>query len=704
MTPAPLSRRRFLTLSALAGAACAAGVPILDAGLAPTASAATTTSLAPLGNHLGASPWGNDLDAIVWSEERGAWDVYHQRSASGQPMWNRVTSPDLLHFTQSGTALASSGTSDPASWREAWTGSVYVNDAGLVAGVPKGARVAFFSGLRRSDGSQNVWGAWSSDGGATFSHYLNDGRALLTNASSSNGKDFRDPCVFAWNGALLMYVAEGEAIGMYRSTDGLTWARPYTRYDGKLWSDVYGKGLSGLQAPVECPELRLLPTASGTRVLAVLMYGAKRLGLSDPETTGTYYVVGDLDDRGVFSPGSDARRLDAGTDFYASRVTQGGEGTYVMGWVGNWSWTNSGVHVAQDSSSAYYDQLGAYSSPRSLTLTEDGALLQTLVRPADVYPASSASGVRSYALTQVNGAATTCSWERDGEALASVYDIDASALTVQDASKAHLFIDVWQGASYVRSEIDLASGWAVTRQGAKELESARSGGATPAKAYGNWGGGWHYKPLGDARGAITLVTDRTSVELFYPGGSTYTAARFAAADATQDVKVYTEEGLSGSVKVTRSVVDPARAAADAKAAAQAAAVAANSVPVSNATGLGTITLTPVNAKASYEAGDTLSWTLTVATPVNRSAQGWAVSATNLRDGSWSAVRWPSVGAGGTRTSGVHRLDHVVTASDVARGWFQPAITVHAWAPGWSKDLGSVTISSEKTGDKGRVTL
>ena len=114
-----------------------------------------------------AQGWSNDVQTITQNPD-GSYNIYFLHSVDGatNPFgpngqdWEHVTTKDWIHFSDEGISINSHGTNNPNSWKSAWTGSVITNN-GDIAGVPKGAEVAYFSGLSKKDGSQNIWGAWS---------------------------------------------------------------------------------------------------------------------------------------------------------------------------------------------------------------------------------------------------------------------------------------------------------------------------------------------------------------------------------------------------------------------------------------------------------------------------------------------------------------------------------------------------------------
>ncbi|MGC4440317.1 glycoside hydrolase family 32 protein, partial [Streptococcus suis] len=110
---------------------------------------------------------------------------------------------DFKTYEKQVSAIAAKGGDKTDGWKSAWTGAV-IESTGNIKGTSKGQKVAYFSGLKKSDGKQNIWAVASTDGGKTFTQPLNNGKAIMTTNNSLNGVDFRDPYVFTWNGKLMM--------------------------------------------------------------------------------------------------------------------------------------------------------------------------------------------------------------------------------------------------------------------------------------------------------------------------------------------------------------------------------------------------------------------------------------------------------------------------------------------------------------------
>ncbi|MEX2804618.1 glycoside hydrolase family 32 protein [Streptococcus sp. H31] len=518
--------------------------------------------------------WSNDLQTILWNEEGQYYDIYFLHSADGatNPFgeqgqdWYHTTTADFIHYSEQHSALPASGGDAAEGWLSAWTGSIVYND-GSIEGAPVGAKVAYFTGIRKSDRQQNIYAAYSSDNGRTFSHILNEGKAVadITDSETvgSRHPDFRDPNVFYWNNKMVMYVAEGSDIGVYQSNNGLDWEKADRQGNSKIISATFFQGHSWENnAPVECPVLKTLTMPNG-QSRQVLFFGAK--DASKGETTGTYYIVGHLDANGLFVPETDARRLDQGSDYYGANfsgsddIDSSNASIITLGWVGNWNYFTNGIHSDQEASSPYAQRLGSYSSARELVLKNDLTVSQSLLLPE---AALSRTGYYDN-ITKDNPQSESHNlWvdrqDTNGEVY-GLYDIpNQSAVQYYKLDFANskgnysgrIYIDIWQGEDYIHFNYDPSNGMYNVKQYAAELNRGINGqGAADYYHNGLLGNGNGY--LADSQlkeqQNITLqvVTDINSVEFIFPNGQTYTVARFSTS-SQQDFKIFTEDPTDGN--------------------------------------------------------------------------------------------------------------------------------------------------------------
>lgn len=497
-------------------------------------------------------PSGQDWESV---------DTYETWSNNGQgnPNPNEYKNPHI--------ALNSHGTSNPNSWKSAWTGSV-IQNRGDIQGVPKGDEVAYFAGLNKSDGSQNIYAAWSDDGGETFTHALNNGAPVLAwNQAGASGKQDqeRDSYVtYDENGKLLMYTAEGNQLGVYTSTNGINWTP-----SGKVGPDQFFKGLNWddkQNMPIECPQLANLKDENDNSHV-VLFYGCK-----DPQngqTTGTYYVVGHLDNNDDFVADFSAHRLGQGSDYYGANIQQNTldnpiDGVDGIGWVGNWNYTSAGVYDNQDSQGKMTSHLGAYSLPRVYSLNSDGTLSTAFqhVYTTPTYATGNDDisiddpiiGIKtedhSIQVDTDNGQPVYKMYQSNIDGSASHYKFDFSDVNNYDG---RVYIKISQGKDYVILNYDPRNGMYRVSRYSSELNNDMQ--KTVASSYyydGALGNGLGYSADDGALNndstsentlqdfSIEIYTDQDSIEFVMPNGHVYTCARYGT-DKLQRIEVDTSD-------------------------------------------------------------------------------------------------------------------------------------------------------------------
>lgn len=533
-------------------------------------------------SHLSVSSgWSNDLQSISWNSSRGGYDIYYLRSADGASNvfgeqgqnWEHSFTKDFKTYEKQVSAIAAKGGDNTDGWKSAWTGAV-IESTGNIKGTSKGQKVAYFSGLKKSDGKQNIWAVASTDGGKTFTQPLNNGKAIMTTNNSLNGVDFRDPYVFTWNGKLMMYVAEGDNIGVYTSTDGVSWSKADKSGASKIGNGTFFKGRSWANnAPVECPVIKTMTMPNG-KTKQVLFFGAK--DASKGETTGTYYIVGHLDSNGLFAEETDVKRLDQGSDYYGANfsgttdISQSNKSITSLGWVGNWNYTAKGVHSDEAATSGYLSTLGSYSSARTLTLDNNMTIKQSVIDPSAATTRKYANVTKTHTVRGAN-AAWSGQWvDREDANWGSVYGLyDVANTNVSQtytlnftSTKGNytgrIYIDIWQGNDYVRYNYDPSNGLYNVKSRSGELDKGLEGQVSSSYYYdGILGNGNGYSADSGLKNwkvaQLKVITDKTSVEFIFPNGQTYTIARYSNSEK-QDFKIFTQDPNSAN-KVTVTVSD-----------------------------------------------------------------------------------------------------------------------------------------------------
>lgn len=521
------------------------------------------------------SGWSNDLQTISWNQEKGYYDVYflHSKDGATDPFgpsgqdWQHTTTRDFISYSQQDTALNASGGDPELGWKSAWTGSVITNKT-PIPGVQSGQKVSYFTGLQE-DGGQAIYAATSTNNGLSFDQVLNDGKPLLTKENAPNGRDFRDPYIFYFKDKLLMYVAEGDVIGVYQSQDGLHWEKADSNGPSKILNQTFFQGRSWEgNAPVECPVLKTMETPDG-QSKQVLFFGAK--DASQGETTGTYYTVGHLDTNGLFAAETDTRRLDQGSDYYGANFTGSDDSAVVnqdlisLGWVGNWHYFTKGIHSDQEAQSDFMSIIGFYSSPRHLQLNQDLTIQSSPLynrNKEELAIRNRNSNISTQRpLTSDNREAwIDRSHAQEAHGLVDLANQDAWGyyqlhFNNLNQGTGMIYFDIWQGADYVKIAYNTANSHYQVATYAAELNRSLDGSQTASSYYydGLLGGGRGYTNASGVTASdsldLTIITDNRSLEIFFPNGQSYTLARFNTS-GQQDFKVFTSiDGLTLDMKV-----------------------------------------------------------------------------------------------------------------------------------------------------------
>lgn len=320
------------------------------------ASSLTSTSYNQVNHYTIPQGFMNDIQTIFKGSD-GYYHVYYlsndrYRQNNDGTSWYHVKTKDFVHFENVGVAIPKF----TDGWEAMATGSVVKNDNGFYKDLPKTAIVAYFTSYTPT--GQHQYAAYSLDNGKTYKAY-GDKQPIMRAAASNT--DNRDPYV-TYNSQtkkMMMYLAEGDKIGTYSSTDGKSF-----KYEGATILNKFsleGKDL-GL---VECPNLKTIKNSTTGETKQVMFFGAN--GYNYGQTTGTYYMVGHLDSKGVFVAEQQPKRVDQGTDFYGANFYQQSENVITsIGWLGNWGYTAGDIKDADGTQSLH---LGSFTNTKSLTLS-----------------------------------------------------------------------------------------------------------------------------------------------------------------------------------------------------------------------------------------------------------------------------------------------------------------------------------------------
>jgi fructan beta-fructosidase len=272
--------------------------------------------------------WMNDPNGMIFLN--GQYHLFFQHYPDGTvwgPMhWGHATSSDLVQWKEQPIALY------PDSIGMIFSGSA-VLDKNNTSGIGRGGvapLVAIFTQHNmpgekagRTD-FQNQSIAYSLDEGKTWIKYA--GNPVL---KTPNLKDFRDPKVI-WHAPTqkwIMNLAVADHVELYSSPNLINWTKE---------SEI-GKNLFAHGGVWECPDLLSFNVNGKTAwVLLVSMNPGGPNGGS-----ATQYIVGDFDGH-TFKPYStDIKWMDYGPDNYAGvTFSNVGDRNILIGWMSNWNYAN----------------------------------------------------------------------------------------------------------------------------------------------------------------------------------------------------------------------------------------------------------------------------------------------------------------------------------------------------------------------------
>ncbi len=332
--------------------------------------------------------WNNDPNGLLYVN--GTYHMYYQYTWDQRETdpadqtkpwwddmsWGHATSTDLVHWEEKAVAIPAYQTVGDKYYGMMFSGSaVYdVNNTSGLFDVDGSGKVTDGQGivaiLTQPDdnaGGQRQILAYSKDGGTSFTIY---GEILGANAEGSLGDgEFRDPKVF-WDGTLnkwLMAVGGG-SVRMY-SSDNL-----------KEWSYLGETGYWG-----ECPDISRFEVDGENKYVLIISPEDKN---KSHEYNGTnrvdtyypaeYYVVGELDEGGLFRGTQPVKRLSEGIDCYAFQSFNNVPDGKVYGISWSASWLTVGAYEG-------YRQThnGGMTVACELALEKDGSGYTLLRKPAD---------------------------------------------------------------------------------------------------------------------------------------------------------------------------------------------------------------------------------------------------------------------------------------------------------------------------------
>lgn len=272
--------------------------------------------------------WMNDPNGMIYLN--GQYHLFFQHypdSTVWGPMhWGHATSSDLVQWKEQPIALY------PDSIGMIFSGSA-VLDKNNTSGLGRGGKaplVAIYTQhympgekAGRTD-FQNQSIAYSLDEGKTWIKYA--GNPVL---KTPNLKDFRDPKVI-WHAPSqkwIMNLAVADHVEFYSSPNLIQWTKE---------SEI-GKNLFAHGGVWECPDL--LHFNLNGKTIWVLLVSMNPGGPNGG--SATQYIVGDFDGHEFKPYSTDIKWMDYGPDNYAGvTFANVGERNILIGWMSNWNYAN----------------------------------------------------------------------------------------------------------------------------------------------------------------------------------------------------------------------------------------------------------------------------------------------------------------------------------------------------------------------------
>ena len=272
--------------------------------------------------------WMNDPNGMIFLN--GQYHLFYQHypdaTVWGPMHWGQATSKDLVQWEHQPIALY------PDSIGMIFSGSAVLdcnNTSGLgrngVAPLVAIFTQHFMPGEKagRTD-FQNQSIAYSLDEGKTWTKYA--GNPVL---KTPNLKDFRDPKVI-WHAPTqkwIMSLAVADHVEFYSSPNLINWTKE---------SEI-GKNLFAHGGVWECPDL--LHINKNGKTIWVLLVSMNPGGPNGG--SATQYILGDFDGHEFKPYSTDIKWMDYGPDNYAGvTFSNVGDRNILIGWMSNWNYAN----------------------------------------------------------------------------------------------------------------------------------------------------------------------------------------------------------------------------------------------------------------------------------------------------------------------------------------------------------------------------
>ncbi|WP_284296118.1 glycoside hydrolase family 32 protein [Leuconostoc litchii] len=309
----------------------------------------------------------NDTQTIL--KNNGQYELFYLvdsgkglQSTKQRTRWSKSISSDLVNFQ-----LKDDVNIKPVSNHESVATGSIVKDVEDIAGYGKNTLLAYAT--KYIDGNQWTYMWYSNDRGKRWK-IANKGQPVAK--PYKIGKAFRDPNVFydSEQQQFVMTMAEADdddhmKIGFYTSKNGISW-----KYTDSYYSP---RNLGTL----EVPEIHQVYQKNTGKKEWVLFFGANGFADDYQQSSGTYYVVGKLEN-GRFQSSSSPQRVDFGTDYYAAHHYQETASELLgFGWMGNWDYINA---VSND-----ITYKGNYSAFRKIFLDSENRLKTSKVMTENIF-------------------------------------------------------------------------------------------------------------------------------------------------------------------------------------------------------------------------------------------------------------------------------------------------------------------------------
>lgn len=455
----------------------------------------------------------NDVQTI-WKGQDGYYHLLYlynpQYKHTGDgTVWYHVKTRDFIHYENVGISIPKFN----GVWYSMATGSVIHNTNHFFKDLPSSALIAYFTSY--IDGVQQQFVAYSTDEGQSFTPYK---KTPIMSAKSTTS-DARDPYMRynSKTSKLNMYLAEGDKVGVYESDNGVDFK--YIGATSLNQAALLGKDLG----TIECPNLKQIYDPDTKELKTVLFFGAN--GYRYGQTTGSYYMVGHLEENGIFIAEQQPKRVDDGSDYYGANYMQVDADSIIsVSWLGNWGY--SAACICDEYGEC--NKLGSLSCAHQLTLSGtsgDYTVANKIIEPTALF-SNTVSGNRKVNDVEKNeGYAQLLDlkrWSRQ-----NIY-LQFSNNDITKSVNKHIRINLKQADAWVRIDYNADNGAYMVSRASERLKD------TTAKSN-------YEKAYVEASGVISphdlklhLIEDQSSLEFYFEGqNKTYSLLKYSTNSSTK---------------------------------------------------------------------------------------------------------------------------------------------------------------------------